>query len=170
MPYTKTNWVAGDTVTSEKLNKIENQLESLSESTSGGNSSNALSPYDMLINIIITRDTSTTPIAYSATVDKTNSELQEALSSSLLIGGKLTENWNNGYSYPITYVGKLLGNPALGSFTTISAGCISFEATYYSTTQTTENSTRTKGYRVTWNVSTNVWDVAPFNGVIKYDQ
>lgn len=31
MPYTKTNWVAGDTVTSTKLNKIENQLETLSD-------------------------------------------------------------------------------------------------------------------------------------------
>ena len=30
MPYTKTNWVAGDTVTSVKLNKIESQLETLS--------------------------------------------------------------------------------------------------------------------------------------------
>ena len=30
MPYTKTDWVAGDTVTSTKLNKIENQLETLS--------------------------------------------------------------------------------------------------------------------------------------------
>ena len=30
MPYTKTSWVAGDTVTSVKLNKIENQLETLS--------------------------------------------------------------------------------------------------------------------------------------------
>ncbi len=33
MPYTKTNWVAGDTVTSEKLNKIENQLETLNNNS-----------------------------------------------------------------------------------------------------------------------------------------
>lgn len=31
MAYTKTIWAAGDTVTSAKLNKIENGLESLSD-------------------------------------------------------------------------------------------------------------------------------------------
>ena len=36
MAYTKTVWAAGDTVTSQKLNKIENQLETLSNGGAGG--------------------------------------------------------------------------------------------------------------------------------------
>ncbi len=36
MAYTKTTWAAGDTVTSQKLNKIENQLETLSNGGSAG--------------------------------------------------------------------------------------------------------------------------------------
>lgn len=36
MAYTKTTWAAGDTVTSQKLNKIENQLETLSNGGGAG--------------------------------------------------------------------------------------------------------------------------------------
>lgn len=33
MPYVKTTWVAGDTITADKLNKIEDELERLSNLT-----------------------------------------------------------------------------------------------------------------------------------------
>ena len=38
MAYTKTVWASGDTVTSAKLNKIENELESLSNGGAMGGS------------------------------------------------------------------------------------------------------------------------------------
>ena len=80
MAYTKTTWAAGDTVTSTKLNKIENQLETLSNSGSS-------------LFVTLTWSGST------VTADKTYSEIASAIQRGQIITAYIYENSSGAEAY-----------------------------------------------------------------------
>ena len=90
MAYTKTTWAAGDTVTSQKLNKIENQLETLSNGGGAG---------CFVVNI--TKDTTNKQIVY--VTDKTYNEIATAIQNGSLPIGiiRYTNNGSNAWIHAI---------------------------------------------------------------------
>lgn len=75
MSYEKTNWQVGDTITAEKLNKIENKLEALDDSV-------------FIVNIDAEDNSGT----ITATADKTRQEMSAAVDAGKLIIIRLTHN------------------------------------------------------------------------------
>lgn len=93
MSYTPTNWATGDTITAEKLNKMESGIE------------NANAPFVVTLT--------PTALDYSGEMDKTVAEINAAYVSGRKIVYKVTTNetqfiyadvtmvyFNNSYAYP----------------------------------------------------------------------
>ena len=76
MSYEKTNWQVGDTITAEKLNKIENKLEALDDSV-------------FIVNI----DAEGSGGTITATADKTRQEMSAAVEAEKPIIIRLTRNY-----------------------------------------------------------------------------
>lgn len=77
MSYEKTNWQVGDTITAEKLNKIENKLEALDDSV-------------FIVNIDAEDNSGT----ITATADKTRQEMSAAVEAGKPIIIRLTRNYS----------------------------------------------------------------------------
>ena len=84
MSYEKTNWQVGDTITAEKLNKIENKLEALDDSV-------------FIVNI----DAEDSGGTITATADKTRQEMSAAADAGKPIIIRLTRNYSTSQSSTI---------------------------------------------------------------------
>lgn len=86
MSYTPTEWQTGDTITAEKLNKMENGIE------------NANSPFIVTLT--------PTDLDYSGTMDKTVAEINAAYEAGKDILFRVLTSANSYVDVPMSYAGR----------------------------------------------------------------
>ena len=82
MSYTKTMWQDGDIITAEKLNKAENQIETLSNN-----------PDIMLVHMTLSSGISGTVVE---SIDKTKAEIINAITNDKIVLGIINTTMNGG--------------------------------------------------------------------------